>query len=279
MLNLNDVIDLDRYPLDRLESEEGRSWLASIRQRLADDGSCTLPQFARESALATLIEQAESVAHLAYPGPTEVSPYFFNYALGQGQAYPADHPLYRKGKRNLAQVAGDLIPAEYLLTQIHQHPLIAEFLGALLGHPVYVNTDPYQGLNISVMNEGGCQQWHFDGSKLVTTLLLQAPESGGRFEYCPNIRSEQNENFDRVKTVLDGDTGPIKSLELKAGTLSLFQGHYSMHRVSEVVGNRQRLQGILGYSAVPDYRGKYDSSLLHYGPRVAEIEAQNPVYD
>ena len=36
------------------------------------------------------------------------------------------------------------------------------------------NLDPYQSLNISVMDEGGCQQWHFDGGNMVTTLLLQA---------------------------------------------------------------------------------------------------------
>jgi len=272
------IINTTVYPVDNLSSADARTWIAQLHARLDRDGSCTLPNFVTASALTRMAQQALSIAHLAYPGPTEVSPYFFNYQLGSGDDLPATHPLRHKGKRNLSQVAADLIPPEFLLSQLYRSDLMLDFLAAVTAKPVYRNQDPYQSLNISVMNRGGCQQWHFDSGTMVTTLLLQEPEAGGIFEYAPAIRSEEDENFDAVQAVLDGNSDRVRQNRLQAGTLSLFRGHYSLHRVTEVEGSRQRVQAILGYSTRPGLIGKKESSILHYGRRVAEIEASTPLY-
>ena len=216
-----------------------------------------------------MVFQATSLSEQAYLGPTSVSPYFFNYDLGKELDVDDQHPLKRKGKRNLRQVAGDLIPPDHFLSVLFYSELMTEFLGRVLGATVYRNQDKYQSLNISLQDEGGCQQWHFDAGDIVSTLLLQAPESGGVFEYCPRIRSRENENFDEVRKVLDGKSTGVKRLNLQAGTLSLFQGHYSIHRVTEVCGATRRIQAILGYTTKPDLVGSIKSSILHYGPRVA----------
>ena len=272
------MINYDLYPLNQLDNESGKRFVAVIRKSLSSDGCCLLPNFIKADELSVMRKQAKSIAHLAYPGPTEVSPYFFNYNLGADQDISSDHPLRRKGKRNLAQVAADLIPKDFLLSQLHRDSKMTGFLSAVLDRAVYRNMDPYQALNISVMNEGGCQQWHFDGGNMVTTLLLQEPEAGGEFQYAPAIRSDLDENFDEVKSVLDGDLSRVKTHRLQAGTLSLFRGHYSLHRVTEVQGQQQRIQAILGYTTMSNYFGKKESSILHYGPRVAEIEANTPRY-
>ena len=113
---------------------------------------------------------------------------------------------------------------------------------------------------------------------MVTTLLLQEPEAGGVFEYVPAIRSDDDENFAEVEAVLDGRSNRVRQNHLQSGTLSLFRGHYSLHRVTPVNGKRQRLQAILGYSTRPDMYGSLEASILHYGPRVAEIEDRAPQY-
>lgn len=272
------VINTQKYPLDRLSSSEAHSLIDESRNKLQQDGTCIFPEFVCTEALSKMVKQAGEILHLSYPGPTEVTPYFFNYRLGEGQDLPENHPLLRKGKRCLSQVAADLIPQAYLLRQLYEDEMMVNFLGAILDQPVYRNQDPYQSLNISVMNQGGCQQWHFDSGNMVTTLLLQEPEGGGEFEYAPAIRSETDENFEAVQSVLDGDRDQVKRVQLRAGTLSLFRGHYSMHRVTEVVGQKQRIQAILGYTSKPDLFGNKESSILHYGPRVAEIEAASPLY-
>jgi hypothetical protein len=261
-----------------LSTPDTQDWIAQLRTQLEQDGSCTLPNFVTSQALGEMALQARSIAHLAYSGPTEVSPYFFNYRLGEGEKLPSSHPLKRKGKRNLAQVAADLIPTDFLLSQLYHSKLMLDFLVAVSGQAIYRNQDPYQSLNISVMDQGGCQQWHFDAGHMVTTLLLQEPEAGGVFEYAPGIRSETDENFDAVQAVLDERSNRVLKNRLQAGTLSLFRGHYSLHRVTPVEGKRQRIQAILGYSTKPNLLGSKESSILHYGPRVAEIEASNPHY-
>jgi len=272
------IINTGLYPVDNLSTPDAQDWIGRLRANLEQDGSCTLPNFVTSQALDEMALQARSIAHLAYSGPTEVSPYFFNYRLGEGEELSSLHPLKRKGKRNLAQVAADLIPPDFLLSQLYHSKLMLDFLAALTGQAIYRNQDPYQSLNISVMDEGGCQQWHFDSANMVTTLLLQEPENGGMFEYAPAIRSETDENFDAVQAVLDDRSDRVHSNRLQAGTLSLFRGHYSLHRVTPVEGKRQRIQAILGYSTKPNLLGSKDSSILHYGPRVAKIEASNPHY-
>lgn len=272
------IINTGLYPLNRLDDAAGQAWVGRVRAELSLSGSCTLPEFVATPLLEQMADEVRALTHLAYAGPTEVTPYFFNYRLGEGEALPDNHPLRRKGQRRLAQVAADLIPEDTLLYRLYHEPMMRDFLGAVLQQPVYLNRDPYQSLNVSVMEEGGCQQWHFDGGNMVTTLLLQQPEGGGVFEYAPAIRSDTDENFDAVQAVLDGRSDRVLRNELQAGTLSLFRGHYSLHRVTTVQGQRQRLQAILGYSTDPNLYGSRESSVLHYGPRVAAIEASDPRY-
>jgi hypothetical protein len=248
------IINTALYPLDHLGSNDGQALLKRVRTSLQQNGSCTLPDFVSAEVLQQMADEARSITHLAYPGPTEVTPYFFNYRLGEGETLPDSHPLRRKGKRRLGQVATDLIPTDFMLSLLHRSPAMREFLSAVLQQPVYQSRDPYQSLNISVMDAGGCQQWHFDGG------------------------NDDDENFEAVQAVLDGKSDRVIQNPLRAGTLSLFRGHYSMHRVTEVVGKRQRLQAILGYSTNPAMFGKLESSILHYGPRVADIEASDPRY-
>lgn len=269
------LVDLDRYPLDRLDSAECQAVIAKIQADLDCDGAASLPGFLRPEAITLVAYEAEALSPLAYQGPTEVSPYFFNYDLASSDS--ADHPTKRRNKRNLAQVAYDLIPQESALYRLYHWDAVPAFLSRILGYDkLYRTADPYQALNISVMGEGGCQQWHFDTSRFVTTLMAQAPEGGGEFHYVPNLRSDDDEHFDEVSAVLNGDHSRVRKVVIEPGMLNLFKGHYSMHRVTEVTGPRRRLQMILAYSPQPDKMGSLKSSIMHYGPRIGIREGLSP---
>ena len=77
--------------------------------------------------------------------------------------------------------------------------------------------------------------------------MIQKPEKGGIFEYCPNIREPGNENFDEVKKVLEGDRSKVRQLKLEPGDLQIFKGRFTMHRVTKVKGNKPR------YLCIPAY--------------------------
>ena len=273
MTHIANIVDVSRYPIDQLDSPQGKKLINEIQIQLKEDGSCTLEDFVIPEVLQRMRCEAMTLTELAYPGPTSVSPYFFNYNIGKGLGYDNNHPTKHKGKRNLKQIAADLIPQNHLLSMLYRSSEMTDFLSLVLEQPVYEFKDPFQSLNISVMNAGGCQQWHFDSGQMVTTLLLQEPKQGGVFEYAPNIRSEENENFDEVKKVLQGKSSRVKSLHLKPGMLSLFKGHYSLHRVTEVSGDQLRLQAILAYVTDPSRMGSIDSSIVNYGPRVAKLSS------
>ncbi len=264
------LIDIDRYPITEPGTPAFDNLIAQVQEDLAARGCGCLPGFLSDDGLQKIAAEARDLAPHAYGGPTEASPYFFNYQTDALAKYPENHPLRRKGERNLRQVAGDLIPEASALKSLHQSALMAEFLGALFGMPrLYPGADKYQALNISVMPPGGCQQWHFDRGNMTTTLMLQSPEGGGEFQYAPHVRSEENENYDEVARILDGDLTGCHSVSMEPGTLMLFRGHYSLHRVNRVTGNRDRLLGILSYNPEPGVVGALDSSILHYGERVA----------
>lgn len=271
MIQPRDLVDLDRYPIDDLESPRGRALIEGTRRSMAENVLCALPGFLRPESIARMVSEAEALEPLAYSGPTEASPYFFNYGTAGLTALPPNHPRRRKTPRRMRQVAYDLIPRSTAIWQLYNWDVLTSFLAAAIGQPLYRSADPFQALNISVMDEGGCQQWHFDTNEVNITLLLQTGEAGGEFEYVPLVRSLENENYDAVKRILDGDRTGVVQLRQEPGMLVLFKGHHSLHRVAPVKGARRRFQTILAHNTRPGVVGSRESSILHYGPRIALI--------
>ena len=97
------------------------------------------------------------------------------------------------------------------------------------------------------MKPEGILPWHFDSCEFTLSLMIQKPENGGIFEYCPNIREPGNENFGEIKKVLDGNRKRVRQLKLEPGDLQIFKGRFTLHRVTKVEGNRSR------YLAIPAY--------------------------
>jgi 2OG-Fe(II) oxygenase superfamily len=267
-----ELIDLDCYPITDLQSPRGQAMVDEIKRNMSERVICSLPGFLRPEALVRMVKEAEGLESLSYVGPSEASPYFFNYGAADLATLPADHPRLRKTPRRMRQIAYDLIPPSTAIWQLYNWDPLTAFLAAATGNErLYRSADPFQALNISVMDEGGRQQWHFDTNEVNITLLLQAPEQGGEFEYVPLIRSSENENFDKVKAILDGSRDGVIQLQQEAGSLVLFKGHNSLHRVAPVQGSRRRFQTILAHNPKPGVVGSRASSILHYGERVAQL--------
>jgi hypothetical protein len=265
-----DLIDLGRYPLTDLHREAGRTMVAGLRAQLAHDGTCRLPGFLRPAAVTALAAEAEALAPLAFRGPAAASPYYAKRDTKLGDDLPDDHPRRRRATRVLSQVAYDLIPEDAAIRRVYEWDALLPFFSAVLGiERLYRFADAYQALNISVMDEGGRQQWHFDSSDFVVSLLLQSPERGGVYEYVPLLRSDDEENYGAVQGVLDGDRSLVETLDLEPGMLVIFQGLYSLHRVTPVAGARRRLQTILSFDTRPGRVGSERTNAMLYGSRTA----------
>ena len=118
---------------------------------------------------------------------------------------------------------------------------------------------------INVVEEGGGFPWHFDTNNYTVTLAIQNALEGGAFEYCPNLRSPTEENYEAVEAVLDGDRRPVKTLNLGASDLQIFKGRYSLHRVAPVKGGRKRYVGIFSFVEEPGMVGSPERTRQLYG--------------
>jgi len=83
--------------------------------------------------------------------------------------------------------------------------------------------------------------------------------TGGDFEVVPRVRQADDERYDDVAAVLDGDRTRVEVLPMTPGTLLVFEGRHSLHRVSPVQGSRLRHVGLLAYDTSP---GTVGSELL-----------------
>jgi len=102
---------------------------------------------------------------------------------------------------------------------------LLKFVSACLGvSPIFRWADPLACHAYNVMKPDGVLPWHFDSCEFTLSLMIQKPEKGGVFEYCPNIREPGNENFEEVQKVIAGDRTRVRQLKLEPGDLQIFKG-------------------------------------------------------
>ncbi|MET7364308.1 arpA protein [Streptomyces sp. NPDC005566] len=250
-ITLDQVVDTDRYPLSDPGSVEGRAVIDRARHELATVGCTVLPDFIRPSLHDVLRQECAAIAPQAYFDVETVNVY--NIAVDAD--LPEDHPGRRTFQRGNAFVARDRIPEGALISRLHTHELFQRFVADCFGLPrLYELADPLSGLVLNVVRPGMEHPWHFDTNEYTVSMLTQQARSGGDFEYCPNIRTAEDERFDAVRDVLDGSTEGDR-LPLRPGDLQLFKGRYSLHRVSPVRGDVARHSAIFAYSERPGVIG------------------------
>jgi hypothetical protein len=264
------LIDLARYPLDRLDSEAGQALIESCRTQLAQTGCCNLSDFIRPDALKRMVAEAQGLDPVAYRQDGRRNAYF---TKDDPQLSP-DDPRRRFWHYRMHQVAGDVIPAEHGMRILFEWDGLTEFFRRILDfEALYRMADPFQNLNVISLHDGHHQPWHYDQGEFAVTLLLQASTGGGYFEFVPQARTETDENLDRIAAIMDGTDPGILRPTRDAGTLTIFRGMYALHRVTQVSGPKPRITAVLSYDTTPD-RFSTDAENSHiYGPRVAGILA------
>ncbi|MEU8798668.1 arpA protein [Spirillospora sp. NPDC048819] len=250
---LGRVIDTRRYPLTEPDGAGWDSVVSRTRAALAESGCCVLPDFIRPSLQDELSAECATIAPRAHFDVETVNA----YNIDVGTPLPEDHPGRITIERGNAFVARDHIPAGFIIHRLYSSGLFQRFVAACFGLPrVHELADPLSGLCLNVVNPGMEHPWHFDTNEFTVSLLTREAEDGGAFEYCPNIRSAEAENFDDVRRVLTGHGGDlVRRLTLRPGDLQLFKGRYSLHRVGAVGGDTARHTAIFAYSERPGVVG------------------------
>jgi len=271
MTNPTTLIDHARYPLAEPDSATTTALIAQCRAALDEKAVCVIDGFLTPESLTALAAEAEGLAPLAHHRPAKRNCYI---GVENDPSLAADHPRRHFMATTLGVVADDLIPAGSGLRTLYMWPAFQRFLAAIMGYPaLYPNEDRFQALNVIVYEPGEQSDWHFDPDNDFTiTLLLQEAEQGGGFSIVPDLRSHDDENYPGVKRVLDGDQSRVAHLEREPGSLVVFRGHDSLHRVATIEGDQRRLVCVICYEDRPGIVGDPKVNAAIYGPRAAAIE-------
>ena len=263
------LVDLERYPVFDLGSPVGRAVVETGRAQLAAIGAAELSGFVTPHGVDVLVADAEALSSRAY------------HSTGVGTAYleipdfelPDTHPRRWLGPYGVRAVAYDLMPHDSPLRQLYEWDPLKELIAAILDRgPLHRYADPFGALNLAVMEDGDELQWHFDQTDFVVSLAIQAADEGGDFEVAPLVRAADDERYDDVAAVLGGDTDRVVTLAMAPGTLLIFEGRNSLHRVSPIRGASRRHVGLLAYDTKPGTMGSDVLRMSRYGRTEALAE-------
>jgi hypothetical protein len=257
-----DLIDIDRYPIDDLDSDAGRALIDRCRRDLAASGACQLEGFLSVDAVEHLTSETLALSHIGVRKEGTHNVYFEDVDT----ALPEDDPRRIMQRSSQSTVAYDLIPADARIRALYECDPLLQFVGTALGKtPFYRQADPLGALNLVYYEHGDELGWHFDRAEFVVTLMLQPAASGGDFEYIPNLRNENDENYQLVQRLLQGDMTDVIHLPSTAGTLAFFRGRHSIHRVTPIEGNVLRANAVLSFADKPGTRLNELTQQLFYG--------------
>ena len=275
--DMNKLIDLDRYPIDRLNSKPGQLLVAQCRSDLDDSAAAILPSFVRQSAILKMAEEAESLVQVAHRYDGDRAPFYdvddnerSDDDSLQSRVRSARHP------NRYCQILNYQIPNSSDLRAIYLWPPLTEFIRQVLNvEHLFQSQCPHLALTMKVAYEGDTDGWHYDPNDGVITLVLQTPDNGGEFEYAPDVRNQNDQNYAGVDRLYKSPDVEAIRPTLEPGTFTFFNGRYSMHRVRPVGLTRQpRIVSIFSFDQRPDhfFRQSYIDKLRSFpqGPPIAD---------
>ncbi len=255
------IIDLNRYPLDQPQSEAWSVLVEECKVKLAEDGLFNLPEFVRADAVARAMTELKPVLDAdGYHHAQFHNIYFKKEVSG----LEPSHPALRKFETSNRKICADQM-RQSIVNRLYEWPAFAIFLAAVMEKTeLFTMEDPLARVNVMGYSEGQALNWHFDRSEFTTTLLLQAPAAGGEFEYDRDLRSDADPNYDGVADLLEGRRTPVR-IRLDPGTLNIFKGKNTAHRVTPVGGGPERIIAVFSYFERPGVNFSKEERIGFYG--------------
>jgi len=247
LFDAKDLINLKRYPIDAV-CRQRDELIEQTRARLGFDGCAVLKGFLSEKGVEALTAEANSVSSKGHRSFNRTNPYFTK----DNPELSLDDP-----RRAFFERSNNFIPADNFLSSgplrtVHDFPAFDPFIRDCLHEEKFFRyADPLADVIINMAGAGNGFPWHFDTNNFTVTLAIQNAESGGDFEYAPNIRIG-GENFAEVGKVLNDTSDKVVTLKLEPGDLQIFRGRYSLHRVAPLEGDTPRYVAIFSYVEEPD---------------------------
>ena len=250
--NLEDLIDIDRYPLTDLMCDQGQALVAACRAEFTDSVSCLLPQFLRPQAIEQVLEDVEKLEKQAYLSDRYRSPYgVYNPIHDEALDQTAVSAHNAEQRRRVHYLANDQFHSNSAINRLYLSPLLTRFAAAVLEVPtIYPTADPLMCAPVSLHYQGSQLGWHCDTQEFTITVMFRPSEQGGEFQYFP-LAGPRDANFNRVPEVLEGDMEGVCTVPFEAGDILLFRSANTLHRVTPTRGTKPRVLSVLHYEQTP----------------------------
>lgn len=195
-------------------------------------GILVLPNFVSAKAVRTLQKEAAALKDEAYKSES-----VYNlYVLPEDKNLASDSPRNKKFRTTKGCVPNDRIPEDSVLRKIYDADLFREFICKLQKlEGIFPYADKLSSININYYDPSDSLEWHFDNADFAITLMIKNCDKGGIYEYFPNMRYKANgeEDYETLTKILDGEMKP-QSATMGEGSLMIFRGNRSLHRVTKV---------------------------------------------
>ncbi len=256
-MDIEDIVNLSTYPMTN------PAFRAECKRAFDHSGVLEMPGFMSRPAVAAIRAEGLGNRDRIYAKTEQHTVYL----SAPDPGFPPDHPRNRLVTSSKGCITDDLIPGNSALRTLYKSEIFRGFLCEVLGETaLHAYADPLSSINLHFAETGQELGWHFDNSSFAITLMIQAPERGGQFEYVRDIRDADTGEmgFDAVGDILDKRT-EAKQLAAEPGTLVLFRGRNSIHRVVPNEGQRTRILAVLAYNTEPGIALSETARMTFYG--------------
>ena len=256
-MELQDIIDLKTYPIADAD------FRAASKEEFDKTGVFVMPGFVQQAAIEVVRDEGLTHKDKVFKSTKQHNVYL----SPKDENYGDDHARNRLVTSSKGCITDDHMPQESPLRTLYNDPVFRDFLCEVLGEEaMHEYADPLSSINLHFAEKGEELGWHFDNSSFAITLMVQAPEKGGKFEYVNAVRDANTGEmgFEKVDEILDGET-PVETVEADAGTLVFFRGRNSIHRVAPNEGELTRILAVLAYNAEPGVELSEAARMTFYG--------------
>jgi hypothetical protein len=245
-----DLIDVEAYPLDQPSSSGYEALVARCRAGLEDEGMYDLAEFLTPSALERMMREVRPVIdHESFEHRRLHNIWFLPPAKVTG--VPADHPALTESETANRTVCADQLTGSAVVS-VYEWPALRHFVAATIGvDGLHLMEDPLARVNVMSYRDGEALNWHFDRAEFTVTLMLQEPEAGGEFEFRSGLHFSTGTDLDAVGALVTGADPQVRRRRITAGTLNVFLGRGTAHRVAPARGDIDRVIAVFSYYERP----------------------------
>ena len=258
MHDLQDIINFKLHPIDN-----SNLYVKRCRDELQKNSILFLNNFLAEKTLVNLQREAQILYNKAFYCSQN-----HNILLTEKNTQLDDnHPCNIDVVSDKGCVPHDWIPENSSLRIIYNSSLFKNFIQSLLSvEIIYPYADTLSSINYNYYEKSQQLGWHFDNASFAISLMIQAPVSGGGFEYVVDARNVEKNilNVQLVDSVLKNKY-PVKKLQIEEGTLVLFYGSNYLHRVTPVTSNKHRVLVTLNYNLQKNIELSENARLTFFG--------------